>query len=217
MRIGALSVKGFTLVELIISLGIIMLLTAILLADYPETATRLSLVNANQSTALLVREAQVRGSAIDSVNGTYGGYGVYVALDSPSQVILFGDTVDATASIGHDIPIGDSMYETSPINETDKTLVFPRGYFVSKICVGSGYPFTCNASFTPEIRTLTISFIRPHPEAHIFINGNATGTQSTGGCIELHSPRAPRGGHIRSVQVYESGMIRTVSGSCDGS
>jgi type II secretory pathway pseudopilin PulG len=131
MRVCALSVKGFTLVELIISLGIIMLLTAVLLADYPETATRLSLVNANQSTALLIREAQVRGSAIDSVNGTYGGYGSYITLDSPAQVILFGDTVDVTASIGRDIPIGNSVYDLSPVNETDTTLNFPRGYFVA--------------------------------------------------------------------------------------
>ena len=216
MILRAKSPRGFTLVELMISLGIIVLLTAVLLADYPETATRLSLVNTSQSVALLVREAQVRGSAIDSVNGAYGGYGVYASLDQTGQVVLFGDTVDSAASVGHDLPIGDGLFETSPVDETNSTLVFPRGYLITKLCTGAGYPFTCNASSTPEIQNLTISFIRPNPQAHIYINGNATTTQAAGGCIEIHSPRAPRAGHIRSVQIYESGMIRTVLGGCDG-
>jgi prepilin-type N-terminal cleavage/methylation domain-containing protein len=214
MMSRGLFVRGFTLVELTISLAIIAILTAVLLSDYPETATRLTLVNNVQSTALLIREAQVRGSAIDSVNGTYGGYGVYLSLDANRQATLFGDTIDSAASVGHDLSIGDGLYQTSPIDETSTVTKFPLNYLITKLCTGSGYPFTCNTAVTPEIRTMTISFTRPNPEAHIYVN-DSTATLFTGGCIEMHSPRAPQAGHVRSIQVYQSGMIRTLLGGCD--
>jgi hypothetical protein len=129
---------------------------------------------------------------------------------------LFGDTVDAGASVGREIAIGNGLYETSPVNETMSVLKFPNTFTVAKLCSGSGYPFICNDNATTSgpISNLTISFTRPSSEAHIYLN-NSTTTEESVACIELHSPRAPRAGHVRSVEVYESGMIRTMVGGCD--
>lgn len=210
-----LYIRGFTLVELSISLAVIATLTFMLLSQYPDTSTRLTLVNASHTTSLLIREAQVRGSAIDSANSSLGGYGVYAALASPSKLILFGDTVDASIPKPYGVSVGNGIFENgSPINETKSVTTFPARYIIHKLCVGAGYPFTCNASSTPQITSLTISFTRPNPTPTIYIN-NATSTSASAACIELISPRYPLSGHVRNVQVFNSGMIRNDIGTCD--
>ena len=207
--------RGFTLIELGISLGIILVLTTILLSRYPETAVRLTLTNMSHTTALLIREAQVRGSAIDSVNSTLGGYGVYFERSNPARLVLFGDTVDSAMEKPYGLPVGNGLYETgSPINETKTTTKLSNGYVVKKICVGT--PFVCNELNSPAINSLTISFTRPMPTPSIYINGSKSVNYSAA-CIELRSPRAPLSGHIRSVQVFSSGVIRTDVTKCDNS
>jgi prepilin-type N-terminal cleavage/methylation domain-containing protein len=216
-------VRGFTLVELSISMAIMVIMMAIILVHYPETSVRLSLANVSHTTALLIREAQVRGSSIDSGNNSLavespiGGYGVYVSMNAISQLVLFADTVDSAVPKPNNILIGNGIYENnSSINETKSITKFPKGYTISKICVGTAFPFSCTTSNTPAITSLTISFIRPNPQPLIYIN-NDTSTNFSAGCIELRSPRAPANGHVRSIQFYNSGMIRTQIKKCDNS
>jgi type II secretory pathway pseudopilin PulG len=208
-------VRAFTLVELMVSLSIIILLTTILLARYPETSVRLTLANVSHTVSLLVREAQVRGSAIDSVNSSLGGYGVYLALADSGRLILFGDTVDPTVPKPYGITIGNGTFEQeSPFDETKTITTLPNRFTVSKLCIGEGFPFTCNANATPAITALTISFTRPNPIPSLYVN-NSTSTRQSAVCIELRSPQAPLSGHIRNVQVFSSGMIRNDIGKCD--
>jgi prepilin-type N-terminal cleavage/methylation domain-containing protein len=216
-RLGlSMRLRAFTLIELMVSLAVILVLTTVLLYRYPETAIRLTLVNATHSTALLMREAQVRGSAIDSLNSSLGGYGVYVSLSQPNQLILFGDLVDSSIPKPYGVTVGDGFFQnSSPIDETKTITTLPSRYVISKLCVGSGFPFTCNSAHIPEIASLTISFTRPNPVPSIYVNN--TGTTNSAACIELRSPQAPLSGHVRTVQVYSSGMIHTTLGKCDNS
>lgn len=210
-------VRAFTLIELLVSLAVIMVLTTVLLYRYPETSVRLTLANATHTVALLIREAQVRGSAIDSINSSLGGYGVYVSLASSSQLILFGDLVDGSIAKPYGVAVGDGFFQNTPTNldETKTITTLPSRYVISKLCVGSGFPFTCNSANTPAITSLTISFTRPNPLPSIYVNN--TGTTNSAACIELRSPQAPLSGHIRSVQIFNSGMINTSIGKCDNS
>jgi prepilin-type N-terminal cleavage/methylation domain-containing protein len=207
------SLRGFTLVEVLISLAIMGMMMTILLANYPETAVRLTLANISHRISLLAREAQVRGSAIDSSNSSIGGYGIYAVLASPRRVILFGDTVDANVPKPFGVLVGNGLYETSPVDEAKSLTNLPNGYTIARLCVGNSFPFSCN---DPTVLTLTVSFTRPNPQPNIYINGSSA-TSYSAGCIELHSPRAPNSGHIRSVQVFTSGMIRSQLGKCDNS
>jgi prepilin-type N-terminal cleavage/methylation domain-containing protein len=211
-----LSFRAFTLVELSVSLAVIAVLTVIFLGQYPQTAVRLTLVNVTHTTSLLLREAQVRGSAVDSLNSSVGGYGVYFSLASTSQILLFGDLVDAAVAKPYGVAVGNGLFETQPINETKSIAAFPSRFVISKLCVGSGFPFTCNSSNIPAITSLTISFTRPNPIPSIYVNNAAGGTYS-GACIELRSPQAPNPGHIRNVQIFNSGLVTTGIGKCDNS
>jgi prepilin-type N-terminal cleavage/methylation domain-containing protein len=210
------SFKGFTLIELLVSLGIMLTMTSILFFRYPETIKRITLSNVTYTVSLLIREAQIRGSAIDSSNGSIGGYGVYASLTNPNKVILFGDVVDGTVS-PYQINVGDGIYQNvSPDDETKTITTLPSGFTVSKLCVGTGFPFICNDENTPPITSFTISITRPDPRLNIYIN-NSKDTVYSAGCIELRSLLAPAMGHVRSVQVFNSGVIRTSNGKCDNS
>jgi prepilin-type N-terminal cleavage/methylation domain-containing protein len=226
-------VRGFTLMELMVSLVVMTVISTTLIYKYPETSVRLKLSNVNQDIALLLREAQIKGSAVDSANGVYAGAGAYFNIATPTQAMLFGDAVDATIAMPNGLPVGDGLFTPyidfgagGVLSEIRATTTFPTGYVVSKLCVGSSFPFTCNEDGLllpipiPQITTLTISFMRPNPQPHIYIN-DATTTDYSGACIEVRSPNAPPpgqelpSGHIRSVQIFSSGSIRTFKGRCD--
>ncbi len=201
------------MVEIMISLTIMVMMTALLLYNYPESAVRITLINSIHSVALLAREAQVRGSAIDSVNTSLGGYGIKVTIpanaNAPSQAILFGDTVGTNVFSSYGLPIGNGLYETTPIDETKSIVTLPARYMITKLCVGQS-PSTCS---TVSGTSIIISFTRPSPLANIYLNGSQTVNYSKA-CIEMQSPRAPAVGHTRSVEVYNSGMIRTALTGC---
>lgn len=213
-------ISGFTLVELTVCIAIIVVITSVVLASYPEGSIKITLANLNNKVALLFREAQVRGSAIDSGNVTLGtespigGYGIFMSLNTPNSVVLFADSVDTLEPKPYGLSVGNGLYQITPINETHSTTLFPAGYTIAKLCVGSGYPYTCNTSLTPALNSLTISFTRPSPQPAVYVNGSRT-TLYTSACAELRSPRYPGAGHMRSIQIYSSGMIRTGLGPCD--
>ncbi len=207
-------IKGFTLLELLMSISIMGIMTVIFFVRYPETVKRLTLANLTHSAAFIVHEAQVRGSAVDSVNSSVGGYGVYVDLASPNKIILFGDLVDGTMS-PYQIYVGDGLYDSSPTDEAKTTTNLPYGYTIAKLCVGSGFPFSCNTENNPAITSLTFSFTRPSPQPHIYVN-NVVGSETiSAGCMEFHSLLAPLPGHVRSIQVFSSGIIRTINTGCE--
>lgn len=219
------SMKGFTLVELMVALFIMMVSTGLLLANYPDSTVRIRLLNNTHKTALLIREAQIRGSAIDSDGSTIGGYGFFINLATPTQAIIFSDSingVDYTNQAG--FRVGDGLYDKS-ISTTDSiknTMNLDVGFIFKKICVGSStanisvapHGFLCNINNIPNINTLTVSFTRPSQKAYIYINGDRN-IEFSSACVQIYSPKTPNVGHVRSIQIYNSGMTTTNVLSCD--
>ncbi len=205
--------RGFTMIELVVSISIMVMMTGFLLFNYPESAIKVTLSNSVQSIALLLREAQVRGSAVDSIDSSVGGYGVYIKLsstDTQSSVKFFADSVDVSGDISSfGLPIGNGLYEKSPIDETSSVTLLPVGYKITKFCVGQSA--SCH---TANDDSLTISFTRPNPQPDIYLNGLKT-TNFSRACIEVQSPgESDLPGHIRSIEIYNSGMISTKISPC---
>lgn len=219
---------AFTVIELVVSLGIMVTLLTVIIMDYPQSNIRLSLAITTHETSLAIREAQLKGSAVESRDLTIGGYGVYFSLDSPLTYVSFADI--ATDAGPNGLAIGDGLYSTlMGADETVATTTYPRGFSVSKLCAGKGYPFdatnngSCNTDMTsgfPAITSLTINFTRPKPRPIISINQNdiafnsATMSNLPGGCVEIINPRTIGVGNIRSVQIYLSGRIMTSDKGC---
>lgn len=220
--------KGFTLIELMVALFIMSIATVLLLANYPDSTVRLNLLNNTHSLALQIREAQIRGSAVDSASSTAGGYGVFINSATSTQSILFSDSfsgLDIKNQAGLDI--GDGLYKTSiSPDKIVSTLKLKNTFTFKKLCVSSStisnpilmakapHSFYCGSDYPYPISSLTISFMRPSQIAHIYIN-NSTTTDFASACIQIYSLKTPSPGHIRSVQVFHSGIITTTVTSCN--
>jgi prepilin-type N-terminal cleavage/methylation domain-containing protein len=215
--------QGFTIVELLVAIVIMTLMTSILLSKYPEATMRTALSTATNDLVLLLRESQIRGSAIDAINGSLGGYGVFLSRASSSQVIVFGDRIDPTIPKPAGVGVGNGIYDTTPVDEIKSVKRLNQGFSYAKLCVtatsgtpliSAPYGYVCNDNVYPNIENLTISFTRPSSFAHIYVN-NATSTDYSSACIQLYSPKSPAEGHIRSLTVYHFGMVVASASPCD--
>lgn len=146
--------KGFTLVELMISVGIFALMTTFLLAKYGTFNQSVLLTNLAYDIALTLRNAQSYGLNVRSVPGSVENfdtaYGVHFEKDATSFT-FFSD------------PDKDGTYD--PTYEID-TYMIKRGTVISDICFHNG-PSQC-----VSINAVDVSFVRPNPDAIIkTING----------------------------------------------
>jgi len=88
---------GFTMVELIVTIGIFVMVTGVVLANYPKFSSQIVLENVAHQVALAVREAQTYGLSVrgfDTGSGAiFPGYGVYFSSPGTGSksFILFGD------------------------------------------------------------------------------------------------------------------------------
>jgi prepilin-type N-terminal cleavage/methylation domain-containing protein len=214
------SVRGFTLVELAVSVAIMTIIFTISLSSGPEVSTRIALADEAYRSELLIREAQLQGSAVNSFGGIYGGVGVYFDRDitKSKEVLKFKDRVDP--AIVSKIGIGDGIYNVVPMDEKESILTLSKKNKIGKLCVAtSTNPLMCNddvlnpTTLLP-LASLTISFIRPKQLANIYVNGD-TAFKYDKACIQFDSVKSPIPGYVRSVLVYKTGMITKKSGTCN--
>lgn len=204
------SFKGFTLVELIVSISIMVLVMTITLSGRPEAIIRLSVADASSKTELLLRQVQLRGSSVNSAGNLYGGAGVVFDRGSSTIATSFRDKVDET--IVSTLGVGNGLRDSTL--ESGEVLNLDRGNRFGKICVSmSTSTFLCNEDNDPGISNLTISFSRPTQKANIYIN-NSRDVNYSAACIQVDSVKSPVNGYVKSVYVYKSGMITKSDREC---
>lgn len=208
--------KGFSLIELTVSIGVMAIILGVTLSGGPQSLTRISLAENTYQNELLLREVQLQGSSINSLNNTFGGAGLYFNRATSTQTLKFKDRaiVDPTRAIS----IGNGIYDTSPIDEKDSLFMMTNRNVIGKLCVATTAPsvFYCNnenPTSIPIINTLAISYSRPKQTAHIYVNGD-TATDYAAACIQFDSLRSPEQGYVKSILVYKSGMISKRTATC---
>ncbi|MBI5077824.1 MAG: prepilin-type N-terminal cleavage/methylation domain-containing protein [Candidatus Yonathbacteria bacterium] len=180
--------RGFTLVELLVTLGIFVLLTGIILSNYRSYNTNALFANASEDIVLALRQAQVYGVGVKkNITGICGGfsefdcpYGVYFSQGANS-IIIFADAN------------GDRVYTA-----TDDSLVETIQWQNSISILG----LSCDMSVcTPSLANVT--FKRPSPDAFI---ANSAGQLTSYGTLSVALQDANTG-KITIVKITKAGQI----------
>ncbi len=189
--------KGFTLVELMVTVGIFTIISGLLLARYSNFNQGIILTNLAYDIALTIRSAQSSSINVKSYPGStgYSGefnypFGVYFTDNSTSFISFADSNYNDNTDIG--------SYNTG---EAIATTNITRGSRISDIC--SGTETNCNNN----ISELNIVFKRPDPIAHIVsvdpTNGNKITTENPYAEITVSSVE----GLTKKVIVRSTGQI----------
>lgn len=160
---------GFTLVELMVSISIFAVITAVVLIRNNEFNSGILFSNLVYEIALSIREMQTYGITVRASDaGTFkNGYGVYFdTVNTPNSFVQFIDQEP-----------GDRLY-----SESEKLTRFnlKPGNSIEKLCdLTSG---SCS-----PVSSLAITFMRPEPDARITYSGYS-GAPITKAGIVIKSP-----------------------------
>lgn len=193
--------RGFTLIELVVTMAILSLITGVTLANHNRFGGQIMLRNLAHEMALVIREAQVYGVSVRKVNIGVGefsaGYGVHINAANPRNYYLFADSYEDSI---YPVRGSDGLRNTSL--EDVNAYTIGRGYVITQICAGSTGTVCANVCDSCSGGALDIVFERPEPDAHIRFSG-VEDTLYDQAEITLTSPR---GDTIRVV-VEVSGQI----------
>jgi type II secretory pathway pseudopilin PulG len=186
------NIKGFSLVELIVSIGIFIAITALVIFKYGSFNQSTLLTNLAYDMALTIRTAQTYGlgskNASETVSNFQYAYGVEFdpSTSGRDKLITFTDS-DANNKFSS----GESTNQYS----------LKRGAIISNICTGSN--LSCDYTLISGDK-LDILFKRPYPDAIInLIDSSGVISQKKYVLITVQGTD----GSTRSVEVTENGQI----------
>ena len=194
--------RGFTLIELVVTVGIMAVITAVTLANHSKIGGKVMLRNLAYEIALVVREAQTYGVSVrksGQATDFAAGYGMHFDAHTNKQYVMFTDVRRADGGHG-----GDGLY-TAP-EELVTTYTIGRGYTIDKIYAtdNAGREVDADECLTGKA-VVDILFKRPEPDAQIRLCGDVSKLY-TNAKIVLQSPR----GDKMAVLVEVSGQISVV-------
>lgn len=142
--------KGFTLIELIVVIGIFITITTLILANYTGFSDRLSLKRTVQEIALSIRQAQSYGLAVREFGtGTnqFPGYGIYFQESVPDTYKFFADVNN------------NKIYDGDSSGELVQIYKIQTSSRIFDICGNrnTSPPGTC------DVPTLNAVYLRPEP------------------------------------------------------
>lgn len=193
------SQKGFTLVELLISIGIIAFISSIVLLKYSSFDSTVLLKNAAYEVALALREAQVK-----SVSGSHQGgdanfpFGVTFTPDSKNYTIFrYASATDLS-------PYYDVSESDPDLASNISMTSMERSMLVTDVCINDG-----GVDDDCVIDRLDVSFRRPEFRALFYaIKDGAPQTNIQSAKIKVGSSN---GGNVFVVEVTRLGQISVTS------
>jgi len=178
---------GFSVIELLVTIGIITLVTGVVLFKYSDFNSAVLLRSQAYELALDIREAQVYGV---SVRGHSRGFdeefGIYVDTAAAGRYIFFQD--------GSESPL---LAEYNSGEEISTLLLDPR-YHITSVCINA-------CSTTDEVDTLSITFKRPNYDARMYATRGANTFSTISSATITIEPIVGTG--ARTVSVYRTGQV----------
>ncbi len=201
---GPKSLTGFTLIELMISVSIIGLITAIVVFNQGDLSDQISLNNVVNEIDLQVREAQVYGISVRERTPSSGDFDISYGVDF--NISGINNPTNTAFYTFADRGVKNGYFDTFGTCSTAGECIFrhpvSRGNIISQLCV-----ITSTGSETCGLGRVAITFVRPSPSAKIvFFNSSGslvTYSGHRGVRITLTSPK----GKTKSIVVYTTGQV----------
>ncbi|MBP6904615.1 MAG: prepilin-type N-terminal cleavage/methylation domain-containing protein [Candidatus Pacebacteria bacterium] len=218
--------SGVTMIEMLVVVGIIAFVSSVMIFNYSDFSTNVSLRNLSQEVALSIRKAQTYATSVRPIEGldgltsrAFGSYGISFSLRSapstdpkvPSEknFVLFVDIPEVLGDRGAGTygqestgePCGNPQTHESECIETFSITTADK---VVGICSDSTGEYTAEYDCPPK-GGVDITFTRPNPDARImyFNNGSNSWELSSYAKIVFESAKGLR----RSVTVWNTGQI----------
>lgn len=162
-----LKCKGFTLVELLVSIFIIILMSGIIFANYRTGGQQFALQRSANKLAQDIRRAQQMAMSAKETNlggqvptgqefVPKGGYGIYFDESSPNSYVIFADCNENRQYNGTGLVCGPTGTEYTEQVETIELLEKKEVQIYDIQKEGGGSPDKIHITFVP-----------PDPETHI--------------------------------------------------
>lgn len=179
--------KGFTIIELLVSVGILAVISSVVLANHTRFNGSVLLESLAYDIGLSIREAQVFGVSVRQYNSQFQiGYGVRFA-DSQSYSLF--------ADVNQNKRFDDE-------DEIIQNYALQNGFRIQKFCgVMADGQIDCSTDSSAPITHLAVVFLRPDPDA--FMSSNELGVSYSQGRVTVVSP----GGDTREVEIASTGQI----------
>ncbi len=199
--------SGVTLIELVTVIGIVSVVSAVLLFNYSDFNSNVSIKNLAQEVALSIRKSQTYATSVRSadISGstTYPAYGIVFSLEpsnnpfspTPKRFVSFVDIppnkkYDSDGSNCGTASVGNECIESFSINSTDSLVTLETD---TAGLVTSG--------------TIAISFLRPSPDAMIcYIPSGQSDCSSQVPSYAKMTFRSAKG-LTKTVSVWNTGQI----------
>lgn len=120
----AVRMLGFSIIELIVAISILVIINAVIFASYPKFQQSISLRRTSQEIASTIYQAQTYALSVKEFQGQFPGYGVRFDKNLPDSFTLFADIngnksydVDSEKVEEFKIQTGDKISEICGVNE----------------------------------------------------------------------------------------------------
>jgi prepilin-type N-terminal cleavage/methylation domain-containing protein len=202
-RVTLIDKRGFTLLEMLTSVFIIVMMTAFFIANYRSNNKRSDLTMTAQKLVADIHAAQNNTLGLNKYGTVVppGGWGVHFDLSgNPGQYILFADMNYPASSEPGQERSADSGFMRYDNGEGDsgsgaRVVTLPAGVFIDTITTGNGTTTAGNVTFLP-----------PDPKTNIF--DEVTTATSTWMTISL---RDKRENMIKTIKVNFLGLAEVIN------
>lgn len=211
---------GFTLVELLVVLAIIVTITSVVLTSQSSFNKTLILANTAYDVALSLRSAATYGLGGHAISMLPTGYGMHFELSTPGSFTLFADTYPAPSALSVCHPVDDqTTLDAQPGNcsyesaQDATVMVYTLGnnITIGDFCAFASGSWSCAYAEGGGLTALDIVFARPDADPFMSVNrAYSTLSPVTNACLTISSPL----GGERYVAVSSTGRITANATSC---